>query len=293
MLPPLQPEPPVAYAYAETDGIRLLRVLVDGGLFIFTTDEAREAAVSLGIAPGYLNALLGRLAAGGWIVRLRRGLYAGTGRLPGQVAVHPFAIATHLVTPAAISHWSALNFHGLTEQVPRLITAVTPVKVVTPSMRRGNARVRDADGIGHVWESAGVRIHYASIRPEHFWGIASYWVDEQFKVPITDPERTVLDGFIAPRRLGGLGEVLGVLEAHGEALDLDRLVGYALRYGKASVAKRLGWALDHLGLGDGHASRLAEVHIRGYRLLDPTRPARGPRESRWMIQDNLGPGGEA
>jgi len=40
-----------------------------------------------------------RLVAAGWIERLRRGLYATSGALPGGLALHPFAVATALGHP--------------------------------------------------------------------------------------------------------------------------------------------------------------------------------------------------
>lgn len=66
---------------------------------------------------------------------MRRGLYTTIGMESVANITHSFLIATHLVQPSAISHWSALQHHGLTEQIPQIITASTPTKVVTPSMR--------------------------------------------------------------------------------------------------------------------------------------------------------------
>ena len=40
--------------------------------------------------------------------------------------------------------------------------------------------------------------------------VEEIWLDERFKTPITDRERTVLELFVSPRHFGGLGEALGV-----------------------------------------------------------------------------------
>jgi predicted transcriptional regulator of viral defense system len=222
--------------------------------------------------------------AGGWIRRLRDGLYAGTGTLLGDVDIHPFAIATHLVSPSAISHWSAMSHHGLTEQIPRAVTAFTPKRFMTPSMR---TTAKQGSMSKQAWEVEGVRYEYVIVKPEFFFGIEEIWVDQNFKVPITDKERTMLEGFASPRLLGGMGEVLGILSEHISEFDLHKLVGYALRYGKASVIKRLGWALEQAGAPVSVSAPLAEVPISGYRVLDPTRPRTGPCDGRWMIQNNL------
>jgi predicted transcriptional regulator of viral defense system len=283
--------------YGETLGVKLLRELAGRGSFIFSTEDAKAAAADLDIPGTYLPQLLSKLAAGGWLLRLRRGLYAGMGRLPGEVEVHPFAVATNLVSPSAISHWSALHHHGLTEQVPRQVTASTPKKVVTPSMRAGSqSRQRGEVASGreagrHAWEINGVSYEYYTVAPDRFFGIEEVWVDEHFRIPIYDRERSLLDGFAAPRLFGGLSEPLGILEEHAGDLDLEKLVRYALRYGKASVAKRLGWALDRTGAPRRVTAPLAKLPMDGVRVLDPTRPRGGRYNERWMVQENLSAGG--
>jgi len=98
-----------------------------------------------------------------------------------------------------------------------------------------------------TWEIEGVRYEYVIVKPEFFFGVEEVWVDQNFKVPVTDRERTMLEGFASARMFGGLGEVLGILEEHLCEFDIDKLVGYALHYGKSSVIKRLGWALEQAG----------------------------------------------
>jgi predicted transcriptional regulator of viral defense system len=269
--------------YGNTKGLNLLQVLADQGLFIFTVGEAKTAAAKIGISDNYLSQVLSHLSQAGWIIRLRRGLYAGTGSLPGGVQVHPFAVATRLVEPSAISHWSAMSHHGFTDQIPHIITAFTPQKVVTPTMRESNAKT----GGKHSWDVWGTRYEYVTVIPDHFFGIEGVWVDERFRIPITDKERTILETFVSPRLFGGIGEALATLEGHIHELDLEKLVGYSVRYGKASAIKRLGWALERLGAPSEFVDPLEKIPIKGFRLLDPTRPRRGPYDKRWMIQNNL------
>ena len=97
-----------------THGLRLMERLAEEGRFIFSTAEAKMIAAELSIPSGYLNVLLAGLAQRQWLIRLRRGLYAlyaGTGYLTGRLDIHPFAIATRLVEPSAISHQTALHHH--------------------------------------------------------------------------------------------------------------------------------------------------------------------------------------
>lgn len=264
---------------------RLLKALAEEGRIVFSTGEARQIAERVGIPVGYVKNLLMLMVHNGWISRLRRGLYARSGPVLGTTSIHSFAIAVHLITPSAISHWSALHYHGLTEQVPHVITAFTPKKVVTPSMRRTSKSARRQK---HAWVVNGVRYEFVTVKEEHFFGFDEVWVDEYSKVPITDKERTVIETFISPRMFGGMGEGLGIIEQYLNALAVDKLVHYSCRYGKISVAKRLGWALERAGVEERVLTPLLDMPAIGYHVLDPSHPHRGPCDKRWMIQNNLG-----
>ena len=268
--------------YGLSAGITLASSLADAGLYVFTIDDAaqlRPPDVRVAAVPRLLKSL----ADAGWIIRLRRGLYAGTGRLPGGVDVPPFAIATSLVKPSAIAHLSALAHHGLTDQIPRVVSAITSRKLVVPSMRGGK---KGTEG-EHIWHAAGLDFRYVMVVPERFeFGIEMIWLDERFRIPITDRERSVLDLFAMPRLFGGLGEGLAVLERAQGEIDIPRLVGYALRYGSVAVAKRLGWSLEATGTSPVALAPLLELEATSYGFLDPGRARRGRYDRHWMIIDN-------
>ena len=270
--------------YGQALGIRLLRELTAEGLIVFSSVDVRRIGTRLGISSDYLRVLVSQLAYSGWITRLRRGMYAITGPLAGDLHIHPFVVATQIVQPSAISHWSAMHHHGLTEQVPRGVSAITQKKVVTPSMRKPSDEYHHGH---HAWVIGGIRYEYVNVKPEHFFGIEEVWIDQNFRVPITDKERTILDLFANPRLFGGMGEALTVIEEHIQDIDLRLLVDYAVRYGMDSVAKRVGWTLERAGVTDEIIAPLAAIPTSGFRILDPTRPHNGPCDKRWGIQNNL------
>jgi predicted transcriptional regulator of viral defense system len=271
----------------ESQGMQLLREMQLQGKFIFTIEEAIIVAKEHDIPRGQLNKILSSLVKRNLLLRLRRGLYAGFGSLPGQIHVHPFAIATHLIKPSAISHWSALQHHGLTEQVPQTVTATTPNKIVTPTMRAMHGKKLLPQEIKHAWEIAGIRYEYITIKNKYFFGIEKIWVDEYFLVPITDKERTLLDVFIFSKIFGGMGEALGILELAIPEIDIKKLVDYAIQYEKKSVIKRLGWALDYFGVSAKFFSPLQKIPVTHYSRLAPSEPPQGTYDKRWMIQNNL------
>jgi len=271
-------------SYYLAAGVALAAELAKQGRLVFTTQDARRVAAGLRMPESGVGMLLTRLTDAGWVVRLRRGLYAGTGQLPGGVDVPPFVLATALVEPSAIALWSALAHHDLTDQVPIAITAITPRKVVTPSMRSpGEARGK------HAWHVGGLECRFVTLTESRYdIGIERIWADERFAFSITDRERTVLDTFAMPRHFGGIGEGLAVLDRALTTLDVGKLIDYALQYGSRALVKRLGWSLEQAGVEMSVLMPLLEVPSPSYSVLDPGRPRRGKHYRRWNVIVNLG-----
>lgn len=261
-------------------GVELVRRLATEGDRIFSIERARDLATEVGLKDSYLWEALYHLRRNGWIVSLRRGLYALSFSVPGVAPVHEFEIAMALAEPAAISHWSALHYHGLTEQAPRKIFVLTTTETSVPRVRGAKARGR-RDG----YPVGGTVYQFIQVKPERFFGTEKVWVGEA-RVTVTDPERTLLDGLSIPQYSGDFAEVLHAFEARGNQLNVERIIDYALRMDVAT-AKRLGWVLERRGIDFESLHPLLNVPIKGYRMLDPTGPRKGPTNRRWRIQENL------
>lgn len=268
----------------ETQGFRLLHALFTQGKRIFNMQDVKKVAETQNIPPRQLRKVLSNLTKHGRLLRLRRGLYVGLGLVADNTRVHPFVISAYLIQPSAISHWSALQHHGLTEQIPYVVTASTTRKILTPSMRKTQPRNLNAK---HAWEIEGVRYEYINIQEKHFFGTEKIWLGEHFQISITDKERTLLDLFIYSKMFGGMGEALGILENSLATIDIKKLVEYTIQYDKKSLTKRLGWALEYFGVPARKYAPLLKVPINHYCRLDPSLPAIGPYDKRWMIQNNL------
>lgn len=261
-------------------GIELVRLLAYEGDRIFSTDRARELAPRVGLKDSYLWECLHHLRRTGWLVSLRRGLYALAPNVPGVTPAHEYEVAMALIAPAAISHWSALHYHGLTEQVPRTVFVLTTTATSIPRMRAtGVERLGDGYLVGDT------AYRFVQVRPERFFGSEQVWIDEA-RVSITNLERTLVDGICMPRHCGDFAEVLHAFEVAGPRLNIERVVHYALSLDAVSC-KRLGWILERLGLRSSEVGRLAALPISGYRKLDPTGPSKGRCNRRWMLHENL------
>ena len=126
-----------------------------------------------------------------------------------------------LAQPSAISHWSAMHYHGLTDQIPRQVFVLTPAGVSIP---RGRGRKRS--GSPGEFTVAGTPYQFVQTKPDWFFGIEQGWMGE--------------------------ARSLHAFETRGDSLDVSRVVAYALRLDVAT-AKRLGWVLDPL-----HGHTMAE-----------------------------------
>ena len=261
-------------------GIELVRLLAYQGDRIFSTARARELAPRVGLKDAYLTEALYHLRQNGWIVSLRRGLYALAPTVPGNTPAHEFEIAMALVEPAAISHWSALHYHGLTEQAPRRTFVLTTTETSVPR-RRGDKAGKDA-GVYFVEDMA---YRFVQVKPERFFGTEKVWIGDA-RVSITGLERTLMDGIIMPQYCGDFSEVVHAFQVGMRQLDLDQIIQYASRLG-ATAAKRLGWVLERQGVDCSKTAVLAALPVKGYRKLDPSGPRKGPCNSRWMVQENL------
>lgn len=262
-----------------TKGIELVRQLAANGRLLFTNKEAKEIASTLDISSDYLRQTLHYLQQGGWIIRLKNGLYSISSLIPGITPLHEFQIAMALVQPAAISHWSALSYHHLTEQVPRQVFVLTTAHSL-PRKRGTNMQPGSSQ-----YSVEGIAYQFVKTKPELFFGIEEVWVNES-KIMITDLERTILDCLMSPKYCGGFTEVLHILEQFITQLDLDKMISYAIKLDTATI-KRLGWILEHQGIDAAQLEPLQKVSIKGYRLLDPTGLNSGHYNSHWMIRENL------
>jgi len=214
---------------------------------------------------------LERLQSKGWIRRIRRGRFAviplssGEDRSP---QLHEFVVAMEIVSPAVIAYWSALNHHGMSEQLPRTVFVAT------------DHPVRRQPG-----EVLGVNYKIVSLRPGKIFGVITDWINEiPFKV--TDREKTIIDGLDLPQYVGGTSEIAKALKVSWKKLDEKKLRKYAAKIGNSAVAKRLGFLMEGLGLGDVEALRVSLPRAAGFSPLDPTMPKKGKYNRRWGLLVN-------
>jgi len=269
--------------YAQSQGVRLLESAVQELGPIFTIGQLKPIADRQGLSERHLRKLISSLAGSGRMEILKRGTYAVKSPLFVN-EIPPFAVAASLVQPCAISHWSALAHHGLTTQLPAVVQASTPRKVVTPEMRAGRANSPRGRAI---WKALGVEVEFIHVQERHFFGHQRMWINSWQQIAITDAERTALDLVARPDVFGGMKAAIEILEGALQQIQIEKLAQYALQYDSGALIKRLGWLLEQFGAASETIIRLQKYPVTTYYRLDPRGPVQASRNVRWRIIENL------
>jgi predicted transcriptional regulator of viral defense system len=242
---------------------RILSDLSFRGKGIFSLAEIRE------YTPDPKN-LLYNLTKKNWVLRLKKGVYMiaplEAGELGAQShTVHSFVIASHLVDPYYISHWSALNYHGLTEQTP-------PAVYVASTKPRNTRRILDTEFV------------FVTIAERKMFGFTEIKIEDS-TVNVSTPEKTIVDCLDHPEHCGGIEIVAKAIYFENRSLDFDKIVAMAEKMGNGAVQKRLGYVLEALGLSYGE--KLGRTNLsKGYVKLDTKLPPVGKISEKWKLLVN-------
>ena len=212
-----------------------------------------------------LRVALLRLEKRGIIERIEKGKYLiiPLGAVKGEYTLHEFVIGSTLIDPHYFAYWSALNYYGLTEQIPTTVFLQT-------TARKKNQEIK----------IFGVRYQIIRIKKEKVFGIRKEWIEET-QINITEKEKTIIDCLDKPKYCGGIIEVAKALK--NSKFDRKKLQNYAQRIGNSGVLRRLGYLCELLN----KKIKLPKLNTRNYLLLDPTMPEKGPKSAKWRLITNL------
>lgn len=156
--------------------------------------------------------------------------------------VHPYA---------TLAYRSALVFHGLTDELPKDISAVLPADGRGGQLPPGTARL-DWEGLALIRGTAVPKvfdrpIQWFRLSLPRFFGMADYR-PHGYPVRVMTPERTLVEGLQQPDLCGGIETVLRAWVAARDLLEVERVVQYTERFGIAVLRQRVGYVLEMLGL---------------------------------------------
>lgn len=249
---------------------QLLSRLAAEGRQIISIDDIET---TLDVSPNTAREVASRLAEKGWLDRLFTGRYLIIPLAAGEDSVyttHEYLIAAHVAEPMYIGYYSALSYHGLTEQVPRTVYVVTPTR----------ARSR---------EIHGVRYRVVTITEGKFFGYEPTSI-EGTAVNVADVEKTLVDCADHPEYAGGIRELaLAMSVAATQGCSWATVGEYLQRLDNGAATKRIVYLADRLGIDLPTRDALVASFTSGYSLLDPTQSATGQYDSTYRLRINVDP----
>jgi predicted transcriptional regulator of viral defense system len=235
--------------------------LLQNELFAF---NSRTISALFGLDKFQTFSLLDRMEQDGLVMRIEQGKFLLLGLTPERVLSNPLYIGCNLITPAYISFWSALHFHGFTEQAPRTTFIATTRRKIDITFRE-------------------MKFKFVTLQPPNFFGYRREMLAE-LPVVVADEPKSILDSLSLPQYAGGISEVAKALQiaiSQG-SLEMPVLLEYAERLQNASLRSRLGYLLELLGQSIGGLKA-----AKGPVKLDPQNPARGSYNKRWKLYVNI------
>lgn len=245
---------------------KVLSNLSYSGKSVFTAEDIKEFVED----PRYIIDSLRRKR---WILKIRKEVYAIAPLEAGEngseaFTLHSFTIASFLVEPYYIGYWSALNYHGLTDQTPSAVYVAT-------TKPRNSRRVLNT------------QFKFVTIPKWKLFGIDLADIEKR-KINISSKEKTIADCLDHPEHAGGVEEVAkAIYSASGNSeIDFRRLVDYSKKLRNGAVLKRLGFIAETLNI-KGLSSLVSNTKLTsGYSALDPVLPKEGKIWERWKILVN-------
>jgi predicted transcriptional regulator of viral defense system len=251
-------------SYAQFRGMNVVRNGELRSTLELTTEQERK--------------ILSRLARGGTIVRLKRGVYLIPPRLPlnGVWSPGEALILRELMTVSAkgryqLCGWPVFNRYGFTDQVSARIYAY-------------NNRVSGERII------AGTEFHFIKVHNRRLGAAKEVKTPDGPELIVPTKARALLDAVFDYARFGTLPEALDWIRRSLTEEDVlpNDLADTARRFGNQGTIRRIGFMLSRFDVPQTAVRRLRNTLRSNASLIPlvPGRPAKGSVDREWGVIDN-------
>jgi predicted transcriptional regulator of viral defense system len=188
------------------------------------------------------------LANKGWLVRLKKGLYAIITDIStlGSNDMSEYVIAQALHQESYISFENALQYHGIFDQ------ALTTVRSVTATYAR-NHTIGQAEYL------------FSQTKDEFYFGFTEEVIGS-YRIKIAEVEKALIDMLYFRDSDYTVNIVLEKLREYTHRLDMVKLQNYAENYG-ISMVRLIGFLLDEVGADTTDLLAYAKTRNKGYNKL--------------------------
>ena len=185
---------------------------------VFTMEDAQKYYNNISSARTAVKRLIDR----GMVSKIRRNLYTCISGEPGAPVANRLQIASSLTKTSYISHHTAMEFYGITDQVfyEVYVSSETEFKsFLFDGYTYRFIKPKISDGVEEAKFSGGVRV--------------------------TNKERTILDSIKDMDRISGFEEVISNVGAINRVKE-ERLIQYLETYDNQFLYQKVGYILFHM-----------------------------------------------
>ncbi len=189
-----------------------------------------------------------KLVQNGWLIRIKRGLYAISDLSSrGFLSLSPCIVANLLVADSYVSFESALQHHGMFDQLTD-----NTVSVATKMYKSVNLN--------------GMEYSFIKTKPDNYFGWQEVKVNS-YNARIATPEKALIDMISFHRSQYSIDLVIETLQEHEDDLDLARLNEYLTKCSTTTI-KIFGLIFDLLELNSDRLFRSANIAGTNWMMPD-------------------------
>ncbi|KKS41013.1 MAG: hypothetical protein UV55_C0012G0008 [Candidatus Gottesmanbacteria bacterium GW2011_GWC1_43_10] len=186
-----------------------------------------------------------RLTRNGWLIRVKRGLYAISDLSNrGFLSLSPSVVANLLVKDSYVSFESALAYHGMFDQLTNKTISISRVQYKTVQLQ-------------------SVEYSFVKVLEKWFFGWEKVIIDNK-TVRVATAEKALIDMIQFHKSKYTVDLVVEKLSLYKDSLDLQKMTEYL---GKMSLTtiKTFGFLFDLLGIDSGDLYN--QVKLKGTHLM--------------------------
>ena len=225
-------------------------------LLVFGVEEIKALS---GWERNRIHNTLSGLNEKGHVVRIKKDTYT----LEEEFFDNTFRVITEAVKPSYITFWTALSYHGFTEQQVNMIQLVSTKQFDDLKVRKK-------------------KVEISTFKPKRFFGY-----DDVEGAVMAEKEKSLVDSLYMLHKSGGLEEYVKCLKNGYHELDKETFREYIVDFDNRSLVSRMGFLLDIFNLADQeYLNHLKENASQSYVLLDPHGGSTETHNSDWNIKIN-------
>ncbi len=172
------------------------------------------------------TSLISRLLKKNYIVRIRKDLYTCVDLTTGDIVASKYQIASSINDGSYLSHHTAFEFYGVSNQVYNTIHVSSKKKFNT-------------------FEFMGYNYKYI----KSFFNLGVEEISNIENIRITDLERTFVDSINSISKFIGVEEMIKITDAI-DSLDSKKLLDYMAKYNKKVLYQKVGYFLENYYKGE-------------------------------------------